>query len=276
MAYPYISRNKDAMAMLSSHAEHIDLFLDSGAFTAWKSGVSISLDDYCRFLEGCPVKPWRYFMLDVVGNPEATMRNFREMVRRGFRPVPVFTAGSPAEYLEEYFAHSDLVGFGGIATKGSNATRNYITFMMQRSRGRNVHLLGYTSLKYLKIFRPYSCDSNSWECGARYGSFCLYMGNGASKTISRDDVRKGLDRRVITRVYELGCNPKDLFKNENWSGGLSIQRTLGGASAVALSLDIQKHIGTRMFMAATTGYAIRILIQNYLWQVYGVRERLAT
>ena len=60
------------------------LLIDSGAFTAWKANESISLDDYCRFIEKLPVTPWGYFQLDVVGDPDGTIRNYDEMRRRGF------------------------------------------------------------------------------------------------------------------------------------------------------------------------------------------------
>ena len=59
IAYPYLK--PDAVEMLRARADQVRFVLDSGAFTAWKSGNPIALDDYCRFIEGLPIKPWRYF-----------------------------------------------------------------------------------------------------------------------------------------------------------------------------------------------------------------------
>lgn len=70
VAFPYW---QDEIArLMQAHPDTFRLLIDSGAFTAWKAGKSIALDDYCRFLEALPAAPWRYFTLDVIGNPDAT------------------------------------------------------------------------------------------------------------------------------------------------------------------------------------------------------------
>ena len=73
MAYPYLT--PPALKFWRDNQDSIDMLVDSGAFTAWKSGNPIQLDDYCRFLDGLEMKPWRYFALDVIGDPAATEKN---------------------------------------------------------------------------------------------------------------------------------------------------------------------------------------------------------
>ena len=238
---------------LAEQESRICWFLDSGAFTAWKSGKSIKLDDYCKFLDSLPLKPWRYFTLDVVGDHLKTMANYREMLKRGYTPMPIFTPGQPLDDLEEYYETSDLVGFGGIATKSSNATRNYIALVMQLAKGRKVHLLGYTSVEWLKIFRPYSCDSSSWNAGsARFGQLALYMGGGRFKTMVRDEFVKKPSQELLRRIEWFGVDPMRLQNAEEWRNtlqGSSAMIQVSVASWVSLAWDIEKNLNTKLFLA---------------------------
>ena len=72
VAYPYCK--PDVFEVLKNQTLPYRFLLDSGAFTAHNAGKVITLDDYCRFIEAMPIKPWRYFQLDVVGDPDKTAR----------------------------------------------------------------------------------------------------------------------------------------------------------------------------------------------------------
>lgn len=116
VAYPYVK--KDVVEALAAFEKNnpgnLRLLLDSGAFTAWKSGNPIKLDDYCRFLETLPFKPWRYITLDVVGNAEETARNYEIMLERGFNPVPVFTPSESLSAIDDLYKTSDYIAAGGL------------------------------------------------------------------------------------------------------------------------------------------------------------------
>ncbi len=80
-AYPYMS--PPTVDMLNRNKDNLRFLLDSGAFTAWKAGKPIALDDYCKFLDTLPFKPWRYFTLDVIGDPKNTLKNRQWIVLAG-------------------------------------------------------------------------------------------------------------------------------------------------------------------------------------------------
>ena len=128
VAFPYF---KGAMGqLLAERADDVLLLIDSGAFTAWQAGETIALDDYCRFIETLPIKPWRYFQLDVVGNPDETVKNYDEMRRRGFDPIPIFTRGADPAILDYFYSQTDLVGVGGLP---------FVTLVEMRLGKRNEH-----------------------------------------------------------------------------------------------------------------------------------------
>lgn len=262
IAFPYW--NGDVAKMTLDHKDVVRILVDSGAFTAWKAGKPIALDDYCRFLEGLPVPPWRYFTLDVVGDPAGSMRNYETMLKRGFKPVPIFTRGEDAAALEEYYKTSDVVGIGGLV--GTQDNRGFVNGIMRHIGKRRVHWLGFTNIDYLKHYKPYMCDSSSWESGGRYASIRLYMGSGRYVAIKKADFLGKPPQDVLDRIVYLGFDPYALRKDEAWRGGYSVNRRLSAASALALSLDVQKNLGVLMFnsfaaSARSPDYGIVLFIE---------------
>lgn len=260
IAFPYWTDK--CASQIAAAGDTVRLLIDSGAFTAWKAGKPIALDDYCRFLEKLPVQPWRYFTLDVIGDAAGSLRNYETMLKRGFKPVPIFTRGEDPSVLDDYYKTSDVVGIGGLV--GTLKNKGFVNGIMKRVGKRKVHWLGFTQTDYLKHYRPYMCDSSSWESGGRYGSVRLYMGNGRHVSVHKAELVKPLSEAVADRIRQLGFDPAALRKRENWHGGESINRRLSVASALALSLDLQKHLGVLMFNAiADTGRGSRWFIETF-------------
>lgn len=258
VAYPYM--NKQILGLLKEHAKDIRFVLDSGAFTAWKAGKSIDLDTYCAFLDELPIKPWRYFALDVVGDPKATKQNYEAMLKRGYKPVPIFTRGEEIDELDWYYNTSDVVGIGGLV--GTEGNRGFVKGIMERVGKRRVHWLGFTELTYMKLFRPYMADSSSWEMGARFGAVNVYLGGGRQCKFTRKTVKKDLqDARLRGRLIQWGMNPFAFLDDSHWEGGRSGSRVLGSMSIVAIQKDYLERFGTHVFAAATTDYAIRLLLE---------------
>lgn len=260
MAYPYVK--PDVLRFFRERKDELRILIDSGAFTAWKAGTTISVDDYCKFIEALPVKPWRYFTLDVVGDPKGTVQNYEIMLKRGFKPVPIFTRGEDPSHLDEYYKTSDVVGIGGLV--GTDKNKGFVKGIMKKVNGRKVHWLGFTNLAFLKVFKPYMADSSTWEMGARFASCSLYLGRGLPIVqITKPSLQKQLrNPQIIQAIESYGFNPNDLLKKENWNGGRSITRRLGAKSMRKLSDDVGKNIGTNLFLAAATKYAAELLLEE--------------
>lgn len=259
VAYPYM--NPQVIESLRAVGPSLRFVLDSGAFTAWKAGKPIQLDDYCRFLEQLPIKPWRYFTLDVIGDPEGTQRNYETMLARGFKPVPIFTRGEDPAALDEFYKTSDVVGIGGLV--GTPGNRGFVKGIMRHVGDRMVHWLGFTDLDFIKVYRPFMCDSSTWESGARYGALKLYMGNAKFLTIKKPQFQDRPPQAVLDRIRQLGVDPYRLAKLDEWHGGPSASRTLCARSGVALSVDVERQTGTKMFLALTTAQALGLLVQGF-------------
>lgn len=247
VAYPYFTSKIGQIIKENQH--NIRFVLDSGAFTAWKAGKPIALDDYCRFLDSLPIKPWRYFNLDVIGDPEASLNNYEIMRSRGYKPVPIFTRGDKAARLEQYYETSDVVGVGGLV--GTRGNRGFVNGVMRQAKGRKIHLLGFTPNDFIKFHRPYMCDSSAWSMCFRFGSLSVYKGRGEFTTIKRTSLKDRPSEDDARACARLGVSIRDLAFRDGWlDKPTAPAKILAARSWVNYSLDVRRNVGTLVFMAA--------------------------
>ena len=75
------------------------IFMDSGAFSAFTRKTEVNLNDYIKFLKQHENKLDVYCCLDVIGDVEATWKNFERMEKAGLHPLPVYHVGEDEKYL---------------------------------------------------------------------------------------------------------------------------------------------------------------------------------
>lgn len=254
VSYAYARKATAKFSELASRPD-VDLLLDSGAFTAKNTGEEITLGEYCAFLDEWKHKLFAYLALDVVGDPVGTDRNLQEMLRTGYKPVPVHVLGDDQRRMDELFEYSDYVALAGLRRphKGA-ASKEYVAAKMKWAAGRNVHWLGYVREAMIAAFRPYSVDCASWTAGYMYGVAKVYEGNGKWMSTSFATRATLLKNKQAMRVLsEAGFTASDVNNPTAWRNGGPIDRFLLAAvtadSWVRYSVDIQKRYGTRLFLA---------------------------
>jgi len=198
-----------------SNIKNLKFYLDSGAFTAWKAGKVITIDQYCRFISDLKIKPWRYFTLDVIGDPKKTKENFIQIKKNGFNPVPIFTRGEDLKELDFYYDHSDCVAIGGLV--GTSGNKGYVKGLMKYIGNRKTHWLGFNAKEYLSHYKPYSCDSSSWNFSFRYASAKIYDRNGIWIPFTKNDFINKPSQSLLKLILELDVDPKRLSKSSEWS-----------------------------------------------------------
>jgi hypothetical protein len=164
-------------------ANHAQIFLDSGAFSAYTLGAVLSVADYCDYIvrnkdiirtDGTCVMA---SVLDGIGDPLQTYRNQIEMEWRGCRPLPCFHAGEDERYLEWYVQNYEYITLGGMV--GSSTKQlciwldriwdRYLTDGSGHPRLK-VHGFGITAIPIMERYPWHSCDSSSWIQSAAFGS----------------------------------------------------------------------------------------------------------
>lgn len=158
--------------------------LDSGAFSAWRLGTEINLDDYMSFIDKNETNLERYVALDVIpGKPgrmptvdeaktatDQTLHNLDKMMTRGFRPIPVYHQGEPVWVLEEFVRMGfEVIGLGATASRGRPEIVDWLIPLFHRFPNQKFHGLAMTQRRVLEWLPFDSVDSTTWLNFAKYG-----------------------------------------------------------------------------------------------------------
>lgn len=149
--------------------------LDSGAFSAKKTGSPIDINNYISFIQNHEQDLVNYFNLDVIGDATATEKNQKIMESAGLTPIPVFHPYySPLKELESLCSQGyDYIALGGlVGQKKQSEMLQYIIPTIPRKV--KIHLFGITTPLILERFRVASADSSNWASGGRFGNHYLF------------------------------------------------------------------------------------------------------
>ena len=159
----------------------IDVFADSGAYSAATLGKPIKEEDYIAW-----VQRWKHHFTavsapDVIGDPEATTAATERMLQQvtGVPVLPVFHVGEPWHYLERWCADPriDYLALGGMVPY-TRELRLLNAWLVKAfgiiPREKKVHGFGLTTWSLLLRHPFYSVDSSSWTAGFRFASLQLF------------------------------------------------------------------------------------------------------
>lgn len=158
------------------------VFMDSGAFSAKNKGVVVDLVDYCGFLDAHRGRLSDYAALDVIGDAEASLVNWRRMREAGLDPIAAHHYGTPAARLEELMAERPTaLALGGMVLgrwrAGAFEMRqerqgwlDQTWRVLERHWPIRVHLFGTLTQWILERYPFYSADSTSALLGAAFGN----------------------------------------------------------------------------------------------------------
>lgn len=146
----------------------VDVFIDSGAFSAKSKGVEIDIDEYCEFLHATGVV--HYAALDVIGDSKATRWNQKYMeFEHSLKPIPTFHMGCKIEDVD-WLLEYNYIAMGGLVF--SSELRNHMdrlwNYVLKRKPNIKVHGFGMTNFEFMKRYPWYSVDSSSFKSFKRF------------------------------------------------------------------------------------------------------------
>jgi len=163
----------------------VDLFLDSGAFSAWTQNTEINIQEYIQFIKENKEVINVYANLDVIGvggkqpnelTAKLTLQNQRIMEKEGLKPLPCFHFGEPIKYLKHYIRNYDYLALGVAGNSGSKLIPWCDELFSKHICDENgipkikIHGFAVTSLPLMLRYPWYSVDSTSWVVTGRMGS----------------------------------------------------------------------------------------------------------
>jgi len=163
----------------------VELFLDSGAFSAWTQKIEINIDDYIEFIKQHKDVIDVYANLDVIGiggkqpnqlTAKRTLENQKIMEAAGLSPLPCFHFGEPTRYLKRYIRDYNYIALGVAGNVGrklipwlNDCFSKYICDEKGFPKVK-IHGFAVTSLPLMLRYPWYSVDSTSWVVTGRMGS----------------------------------------------------------------------------------------------------------
>jgi hypothetical protein len=91
-----------------------NIFLDSGAFSAWTRKIKIDIDEYAAFVKKYLPHLAIYANLDVIGDAKATAKNQEHLEKLGLKPLATFHIGSSYDELEKMVKRYKHLALGGL------------------------------------------------------------------------------------------------------------------------------------------------------------------
>ena len=229
MSY-YYYKDADFDAAFGDSAIPVELFADSGAFSAFTQGASIDIHDYIAWLQRWSHWWTAYANLDVIGNADATAVNQQVMEDAGLRPLPVFHTGTPFPVLDAMLDDYDYIALGGmvpyLGRKQILIPWLLKAFDMARGRG-GYHGFGCGSWDLMRIFPWVSVDSSTPGVAYRYGKITLFDERLALfRSFQIGDRKNAVRLAALIRSY--GYEPQEF-----WDRTLNSRTANAGAAYMA-------------------------------------------
>jgi hypothetical protein len=184
----YYFRNKPLQEYLFKLGyKPTEIFLDSGAYSAFTKGKGIALTDYMAYIDSNP-EITAYISLDVIGDEVLSFEYYRLMKLKNYNPIPVVHC-SPnwKSWLQRYYEQDErFIALGGtVPIKSKLAVAAWVNEVQAAYPDVRFHLLGSTCKKILDNCSIYSCDSSSWFQGAVVGRPRHIKGTSRAAKIER-------------------------------------------------------------------------------------------
>jgi hypothetical protein len=218
-------------------AAGVRIMIDSGAFSAHTTGVTIDVERYIDFLHEVQDVVDCYFTLDVIGSRDGTLANTRRIKDAGLSPIHIWQ-GYDWKWSgwDDHFADEPYVALGGIVALSRLKTSSHFKerfvngFINRVGPHQKSHLLGYTP-KHWRQLDVDSLDASTWIAPSRYGAdFSIANQHGKEIRFVYKEVKDGQftvhQRKVIHHWF--GPVPiRGLRDNVDWYGRKpQIQRLL--------------------------------------------------
>lgn len=222
--YSQVNERKHGEKLIaySRDVKHIDLFVDSGAYSVHTRGIELDVDEYIDFVNKNAGMHQAIAQVDKIPGelnkpktlqqlaeaPELSWQNYlymREKVIDVDRLLPIFHQGEDFKHLHRLLEWTDEKGnhipYIGISPANDVSMKQRMNWfsvvfrIIQKSSHPNVktHAFGCTSFDALDKFPFYSADSTAWVLRAAFGTIFTPAGDVVLSDV-RSDVPGHFDK----------------------------------------------------------------------------------
>lgn len=237
-SYAYIRDSARAGMLWRSLAPHVQLLIDSGAFTdyhatrkALAAGVKhspITIKEYisaCRNFDAAKIDG--YIQLDKLMDEAQSRKNLAIMRDAGLDPIPVITIKEPPEAAVELAGKTDrlCVAGGGLSKHGQVGRYNMVArAAIKAGRPLLLHGLGFADWRHFFHARLYSGDISTYVNGSKFGRHGYFdqvkgLVTTGPETASRFNASKDpVYQRFRTYFMRCGFDRDVLARKDTYTG----------------------------------------------------------
>lgn len=219
----------DVVEQLTEDGNRPTLIADSGAFSAYTNGATVTPQGYADWLARWPgVFDWAITM-DIINDPEASWASHQATEQACQRRlVPVVHYGEPLSEFDRYRdAGHSLMAVGGLAMRDMYSQGKRFrwlngVFDWAKVNGVALHGLGIGSFKQMYELPWWSVDASSWTSGHHYGLTAIFDPQlGKMKRVSRQHAQAH-DERQARILRSRGVEPRWLARDfqRRWAGSV--------------------------------------------------------
>jgi hypothetical protein len=158
-----------------------DLFLDSGAFSAYTKGATLSVDKYAHFIHAEDIWTTMSNLDDIEGNCQLTYDNQKALESLGCPVCPVFHVRDDVSWLKKYMDEGyEYIFIGGMVIEETKFLHEVLDTLwgdyLTNSDGTprvKIHGFGLTTPELIIKYPWYSVDSSTWLMTGVFGS-CIF------------------------------------------------------------------------------------------------------
>ena len=154
--------------------------LDSGAYSAFRQGKVIDIDEYAEFVKTNGHNYDACITLDVINDAKSTYRNWLYLRKKGVDVLPVYHLGTDEKWLRKYLEVTDHICLGAIANLSTKARLEGLTYIWEKylvdenkMPKVKVHGLGLTAVAIMLQYPWHSVDSMTPLISAVFGRIFL-------------------------------------------------------------------------------------------------------
>ncbi len=149
------------------HGIYKGIFLDSGAFSAWKKGETIDREAYADYALSSDFDAVAGDLRIGDADPDQTLADTEYLKNLGLNALPAYHQGEPWEFLEHLVSNYDYIGLGCTEEYSvTNSVRDWLYQCFWRicdDEGHpRVRVHGYRFTSRMSEFPFWSVDSTSW------------------------------------------------------------------------------------------------------------------
>lgn len=181
-----------------------ELFLDSGAFTAFTKGAQIGVEEYAEYIKKTQAVWKTCSSLDAIGRGDMdsqeqlesarqSYRYFDQLTQLGAKVQPVYHVREPPRVLEAYIDRGhDYIFIGGMVPETTQWLMQRLDDLWERiltdkdGRARvKIHGFGLTDSQLMFRYPWYSVDSSSWLMTGIFGACMFYDKNDKRRPLKK-------------------------------------------------------------------------------------------